>query len=1059
MNLRRFLTPRRLLPAAAVAALIAAAALVAGFRADRALRLELLQQARVAAMAINPHRAWVLKGTAADRDNRHYTWVKHQLAAIRSANPQYRFLYLMTRRPDGAVIFLVDSEPDDSPNLSPPGQVYAEASPTLRAVLDSEEDRVEGPSRDPWGIWVSALVHLPRPAPESRPILLGVDIPARRWLREVAVHAALPASLAALVILTALGALHLLRSRRRLQARQAELARSEQRYEELAVQSRTLHWEIDSQGRFSYVSPAVEAVLGIAPESLVGSRHFFDLYPPGKRDAFKQDIFERFSRREIFREFEHPVPVPGGGLRWLSSNGMPRLNPDGSLLGYRGFSSDVTERRQAREELRSSEIQKKAILDNIPLHVLLLDKSLQVRWANRAAADSVGQPPDALVGKPCHAFWADPDHPCEDCPGVAALRSGQPGHGRVRTPDGRIWDERAAPIFDANGRLAGVVEIAEDITERSATEEQMRTLLEESSRARRALLGILEDEKAAEEKLQRQTLAQQLLIRISFSFVNRPLDTVDDAIQDALRLLGEFTGSDRAYLYEVNPDQQTVRNSHEWCAEGIEALIDQLQEVPWALAPEWQEAHTSGRPMVLEDIHRLPPCPLRDLLESQSVLSLASVPLMEDGQCIGFLGLDAVRQPNAFSGPELDLLRVLAELLVNVHLRRRGEQQRAMLETRLSQARKMESIGRLAGGIAHDFNNMIQVILSSAELARMAPDLSPALKTELDEIHDAARRSRDITRQLLALGRRQTGRPRVLDLNQMVAGTLQMLRRLISENIDLRWTPADGLWPVLADPSQIDQILTNLCLNARDAITGTGHLDIAAANCSLSAPPPRHPEVPPGDYVRLSVRDDGPGIDPELLDHLFEPFFTTKDPGKGTGLGLPMVFGIVRQHNGFIDVESETGRGTAFHIHLPRHAGKPAAAPPPPPPPPPRGERKTILLVEDEPSILAMTASVLDSLGYTVRSAVSPADAIRLAREDSHPIHLLLTDIIMPGMNGRDLAQTLCALRPGLRVLYMSGYPAEVIARNGVLDSSLAFIPKPFNRADLAAKLHEILGE
>ena len=171
-----------------------------------------------------------------------------------------------------------------------------------------------------------------------------------------------------------------------------------------------------------------------------------------------------------------------------------------------------------------------------------------------------------------------------------------------------------------------------------------------------------------------------------------------------------------------------------------------------------------------------------------------------------------------------------------------------------------------------------------------------------------------------------------------------------------------------------------------------------------------------------------------------------------------MVFGIVRQHNGFIDVESEASRGTVFHIHLPRHAG-PATPPPTTPPPPPRGERRTILLVEDEPSILAMTASVLDSLGYTVRSAVSPADAIRLAREDSHPIHLLLTDIIMPGMNGRGLARTLCALRPGLRVLYMSGYPAEVIARNGVIDDSLAFIPKPFNRADLAAKLHEILGE
>ncbi len=1059
MNLRRLRIPRRLLQAIAATVLIATAARVAGIRADRALRIELLQQARVAAMAITSPHAWELQGTPEDLPKREYIRIKNRLAAIRMANPQYRFLYLMTPRPDGAIVFLVDSEPESSPDFSPPGQEYAQATPELRASFVSGDDLVEGPAKDQWGVWVSALVHLPRPESGARPILLGVDVNARHWARQVALHAALPAFLAALVVLLAMGSLLLLQNHRRLQLHQDELIRSEKRFNELATHNRTITWEIDAQGRFTFASPGVESVLGIAPESLVGAKHFFDMHPADKHEAFRQDLFARISRREVFQDVEHPVPLPGGSIRWLSSSGMPRLNPDGTLRGYRGSSVDVTERRLAREALQTSEAQKQAILDNIPLHVLLLDKELRVQWANRAAAESVGKRAEDTVGTPCHAFWGDPAAPCDNCPAVAALRSGEPGHARVTTPDGRTWDERAAPVFDADGRIAGVVEISEDITEHNATETQVRELLDESTRARQALLGILEDEKATEEQLKRQTQAQQLLIHISSSFINRPLDTLDEALQDALEQLGQFTGADRAYVFDYDFERRICRNTHEWCREGIQPQMDQLQTVPLASMSDWIEAHGAGKPVHVADIRDLPPGPARESLEAQSIQSLYTTPLMEGRHCAGFIGFDAVRAPHPFARPETTLLGVFAELLVNVRLRRRSEDQQHRLETQLMRSQKMDSIGRLAGGVAHDFNNHLTVILGHVGILLEASALDPTRRSRLEEIRRAASDSAALTRQLLAFGRKQTIAPKTIDLNETVAGAVQMLQRLIGENIDLRWLPADGLWPVTADPSQIHQILTNLCINARDAIEGSGRIDIETANETLPTPPENHPDMVAGDYVRLSVRDSGMGMTPAILENLFEPFFSTKGGADNTGLGLPMVYGIVRQNKGFIDVSSAPGQGSAFHIHLPQ-VGRAAASPPPPPPAPAaRPGHTTVLLVEDEPAILAMTAEILDSLGYSVRSALSPVEAIRLAREHAGTIELLLSDVVMPGMNGRDLAQTLRALHPGLRVLYMSGYTDDIMARSGIDDDDVEFLAKPFSKEELAAKVRQALAD
>ncbi len=406
------------------------------------------------------------------------------------------------------------------------------------------------------------------------------------------------------------------------------------------------------------------------------------------------------------------------------------------------------------------------------------------------------------------------------------------------------------------------------------------------------------------------------------------------------------------------------------------------------------------------------------------------------------------------SGELVEILSVGSDITA----RKRAEEERVHLESQLYQARKMESVGRLAGGVAHDFNNMLGVILGFADMAMTRVDRAQPIYGDLREICAAANRSADLTRQLLAFARRQTVTPKVLDLNAAVTGMLKILHRLIGENIELDWRPGPDLWPVLVDPSQMDQILANLCVNARDAIAGTGKVTIETENRSLDGSfCAGHVGVSPGDYVLLTVEDDGRGMDEETLTSIFEPFFTTKGVGEGTGLGLATVYGAVEQNGGFIDVQSERGRGTLFNIYLPRHAGSAATAAPENPTPPKMTGHETILLVEDEPTFLKMAMTMLERQGYTVLAATTPGEALLLAEARGGAVDLLMTDVVMPEMNGRDLAIKLLTRYPRIKRLFMSGYTSDIIAHNGVVDDGTHFIQKPFSVGDLAAKVRETL--
>jgi len=391
----------------------------------------------------------------------------------------------------------------------------------------------------------------------------------------------------------------------------------------------------------------------------------------------------------------------------------------------------------------------------------------------------------------------------------------------------------------------------------------------------------------------------------------------------------------------------------------------------------------------------------------------------------------------------------VARALADVAVRR----ERVQLHHHLAQAQKLEAIGRLAGGVAHDFNNVLTAILGSAELLLLDTPRGTDAREEVEIIRDAAQRAQELIRQLLAFSARQVLQPAVTDLNDLIKNLTRMLRRLIGEDLALTTELADDLGAVRVDPGQVEQVLMNLAVNARDAMPDGGQLTIRTANVEME----ESGDLRDGRYVRIDVADTGTGMDAATLGRVFEPFFTTKERGKGTGLGLATAYGIVRQSGGQIAVSSAPGAGTTFRIHLPRVDAPVEAARAAPPVTAPAAGTETVLVAEDEQIVRVLIRKVLEQAGYTVLLAGGGAEALQLAERHAGPIHLLVTDVVMPDMNGRELARRLLERRPDTKVLYVSGYADVAVERHGVLDPGTAFMQKPFSPSALARRVRDVL--
>jgi signal transduction histidine kinase/ActR/RegA family two-component response regulator len=525
------------------------------------------------------------------------------------------------------------------------------------------------------------------------------------------------------------------------------------------------------------------------------------------------------------------------------------------------------------------------------------------------------------------------------------------------------------------------------------------------------------------------------------------------ALEEAVRL----TQSEIGYVAFANEDE-TVLTMHAWSATAMKQCRTKDKPIRYPVVETglWGEPIRQRRAVITNDYKAPNPLKKGTPEGHVNVRRHLGVPIFDGKRIVIVAGVG--NKTADYTEGDVRQLTLLMGGMWQIIQRQRAEQEQRRLEAQLVQAQKMESIGRLAGGVAHDFNNMLAVILGRVELALDQIDPRDPLHTDLQEIQSAAKRSADLTRQLLGFARKQAVAPVVQDLNETLEGSHKMLQRLLGEEINLAWLPGAGLWLTKIDPAQIDQVLTNLVINARDALCGAGMITIDTTNitldevfCSI------HPGFVPGQYVQLAVSDNGCGMKKEVIDHLFEPFFTTKGVGQGTGLGLATVYGIIKQNDGFINVYSEPGRGTSFKIFLPRVQGESVS---------PkvelgreisRSRGETVLLVEDETSILNLGKTLLERLGYTVLTANTPGEALRLAQAYSGKIHLLITDVVMPEMNGHELVQLLSKSFPELKSLFMSGYTADMIARRGILHTGVHFIQKPFSYKDFSTKVQEAL--
>jgi signal transduction histidine kinase len=536
--------------------------------------------------------------------------------------------------------------------------------------------------------------------------------------------------------------------------------------------------------------------------------------------------------------------------------------------------------------------------------------------------------------------------------------------------------------------------------------------------------------------------------------------TLGEAVQKLLQIVCESLGLDLGELWLVDRSSNLLRLGGIWHTPAMDAAEFEAisRDTTFAFGAGlpgrvWATGQTDWIPNVAQD-----PDFLRASLAAREGLQTAfASPITTNGSVTGVM----VGFSRALRPPDHELLKVVADISAQIGQfaeRRRAEEALRQNEQYLRQAQKMEAVGRLAGGIAHDFANFLVVIMLHADSVLTDLAETDPIQWQIEAIKGAAEQATALIRQLLASGRKQLLWPKVLDLGLVVADMGAMLRRLIREDIRLTVVRAPGLGRVKADPGQLQQILMNLAANARDAMPRGGQITIATANVELDqAFAGQHPEVRPGSYVMLEVRDTGSGMDAETRVHVFEPFFSTKEGDSGAGLGLSTVYGIIKQHNGCIAVDSEVGGGTTFRVFFPRVEDAielveearlwPGMA---------RGS-ETILLVDDDVDVLHVLAQILSESGYTVLEAADGAEALLVSERYARPIHLLLTDVVLPGMRGPEVAARLAAQRPDMKVVYMSGYAGDALSPHGVVDRGAVVFQKPFTGATLLGKVRETL--
>jgi two-component system, cell cycle sensor histidine kinase and response regulator CckA len=783
---------------------------------------------------------------------------------------------------------------------------------------------------------------------------------------------------------------------------------------------------LDTKGRILALNPYLcEQVIGKVPGEMTGANSM-DLVHPEDRRVLAQSMKKviEFGSEE---SAEVRILIKGGPeCRWFLLKSKPIVIDQNHMLIVIG--TDIHDRKQAEEALALSEQKFRSIAEQLEGEVFILDSDGIITYISPASERISGFLPEEMTGHSFAEFIHEDDRQravdrfLEILTNDDGLKKSD-SIIRCRRKNGScFWAEVQVKLYHSEGNH-GMIGLLFDVTAR---------MHHESLRAFRLRILQLTESHTMEE-----------LLRV----------IVDEAEHYTESRVGFFhcLGDDSSNG-SLQVASTSVENIMKW------AVSDQPHPL-LVDAGFWLDAISSGEP-VINNCFSHPPVPGNNWPGNHpEVKRILVVPIMQRGKAVAMIGVG--NKSEDYDEDDLKWVSSLGDIAWDIVARKFAEQSKSEMQALLIQSQKMELIGQLAGGIAHDFNNMLGVILGNIEMAMTLHPLSGMMQKNLMNILSAVNRSSDLTTQLLAFAKEQAVMPIVVELNTMVENLLVMLRRIIGENITIIWIPDSHRSLIKVDPAQIDQILVNLCINARNAITGTGTITIETGcwQCFKKTDLPFQPSKIPGDYVTLTVTDTGCGIDQEHLPHIFEPFFTVNKQGKGVGLGLATVYGIVRQNNGYIDCQSEPGKGTSFIIHFPRYSGNYFE-----PdfqeelPVPEKAEMETVLLVEDEPDIINLCKLELEKNGYKVLCASTPFEAVSIAGNHPDKIDLLLTDVVMPQMNGCDLAKKLLIDLPHLKTLFMSGYTPDVIDYPEMFDKKINYIQKPFTLKALVTAVRKLLN-
>jgi PAS domain S-box-containing protein len=785
---------------------------------------------------------------------------------------------------------------------------------------------------------------------------------------------------------------------------QQDLQRSEEQYRTILDIMNEGYIESDLTGRITFVNDAACRLMGYSRGQLIGM-HYREYLTEPVAKKMKNVFSEVYRSRKSRRLVDYDLVRPNQTVITYEMNIAPNTDATGNPSGFRVLFRDITERKKAEGEIREREKRYRTMTENVNDIVWVLDLNLRITYASPSNIRLTGYDPDEVVRMPLSELVA---------PASLQLAA------RVLAEE--LERETSGETVDANRSRNLQLEVYSRTGE-NIWLDVVATFNRDAGGRAVEILAV--GRNITERRTMEKALAEsERRYRMIVENVREVIWTAD------LNMRLTYTSPSCIHATGFTP------------AELMEMPLDRI------MTPETLE-ETSR--IVLEELALEQSAPSADPHRTRTVEQ--ELYRKNGGTVWMEVTGTFIRDANGNAVGMLLAGRDITE-------RKKAEAERNRLQAQLMQAQKMEIVGRLAGGVAHDFNNMLSVILGYVDLVKLRLGKQHPVRQDIVEIEKAAVRSRDLTAQLLAFSRKQIIIPRILDLNDLVAQTEKALIRLIGEDIDPQLIRTRNLWPIRFDPSQIEQILINLAVNARDAMPEGGSLTIETANVFADdSYCPDYPGLQPGRYVRMLFCDKGAGIDPETLPHIFEPFFTTKEVGKGTGLGLATVYGIVRQNDGHIHVESKPGQGSAFTIHLPSapKAEEISAA---------REEEEAqpggagrILLVEDDAMVLQITRNMLESIGYEVTAAASPEEAIGLCRNRNREIDLVMTDVVMPQMSGKELRDRILEIRPDVRVMFMSGYPSDVIARQGVVEKGVLFLQKPFTIKSLAAKVAEAMED